>query len=136
MSLDPHKHRELVLLCLYSLESGSLILRDIAELIMPTCKVSKRHVVDAMAEAEKIWAEKERCDHLIRSFSPEYRLERIGSVERSILRLVIHEVVIAKSISIEIGIAEAKRLAKKFSTDESAAFIHGLLGSVVCATDE
>jgi N utilization substance protein B len=134
MSLDPHKRRELVLLCLYSLELGDIIPQDMTELVMPTCKVAKKHVLEAITLAHKIWMTKEQCDQAISASSPEYRLERIGTVERAILRLVVYEITIEKSISIEIGIAEAKRLAKKFSTDESALFIHGLLGSIVQTT--
>jgi N utilization substance protein B len=57
-------------------------------------------------------------------------MARLQSVERTILRLAIFELVLKRELAPKIVFAEAKRLAKKFSTDEAVAFVHGILGAV------
>ncbi len=68
-------------------------------------------------------------DKQIAAKSEHWRLERMPAVDRNILRLAVYEMS-------EIGtpppvvIDEALELARKFSTDESVAFINGVLDAV------
>lgn len=128
--LDPHKYRELVFLILYSFEMGQSPEDELFDLIMQECKVGKKYVVEASARAEAVLKRRDECDAYIKSVCEEYRVERIMSVERNILRLAIFELVFEQQVPVKVVFAEAKRLAKKFSTDDAAAFVHSLLGAV------
>jgi N utilization substance protein B len=55
-----------------------------------------------------------------------WNIGRIGKVERSILRIAIYELTYT-DLSQSIVINEAVELAKKFSTDQSASFVNGIL---------
>lgn len=129
-TLDPHKYRELVFLILYSFEMGQSPSDELFELITQECKVTKKHVLEANTRAEAILKRRNECDDYIKNVCDEYRVERIMSVERNILRLAIFELVFEQQVPVKVVFAEAKRLAKKFSTDEAVAFVHSLLGAI------
>jgi len=131
MSLDPRKMRELVLLLLYSIDASQKeISDDLIDLISRECKVSRSHVRSAAKRANNVIVEIERCDEILSKTCHEYRIERIGSVERSIARLAIYDLLIEKKIPHKVAIAEAKRLTKKFVSEEAATFIHALLAAI------
>jgi len=131
MSLDPRKMRELVLLLLYSVDVGSAAISDdLVSLISRECKVSQSHVRQAAEKAEKVVHEIKACDEILAATCKEYRIERIGSVERSIARLGIYDLLIEKKLPHKVAFAEAKRLAKKFASEEAATFIHALLVAI------
>ena len=128
--LDPHKFRELVFLILYSSDMGHPPSDELLDMIAQECKVAKSHVLEAKARADAFLKRSDECDDLIKSVCEAYRLERIMSVERNILRLAICELVFERQVPVSVVFAEAKRLAKKFSTDEAASFVHSLLGAI------
>ncbi|MBN1904221.1 MAG: transcription antitermination factor NusB [Deltaproteobacteria bacterium] len=66
-------------------------------------------------------------DSLIKEASKNWRLERMSRVDRSILRLSIYEMLYMESIPYKVSIDEAVELGKKYGTEESGAFINGVL---------
>lgn len=70
-------------------------------------------------------------DAQIRDVSRGWQVHRLASIDRSILRLAIYEIVFMDDIPVRVAINEAVELAKIFGDLESPAFINGLLGSVV-----
>ena len=69
-------------------------------------------------------------DNLISKASQNWRLERIGRVDHSILRLAIYELLYRDDIPPKVSINEAVDLGKKFGTEESGAFINGVLDKI------
>ena len=133
MTLDPYKKRELVFLLLFSFDMGQDVASsDVVELVKDECKVAKKYVLEAMARAEVILKAREECDKLIELVCKDYKIARIQSVERNILRLALFETVIEAKLPPKVVFAEAKRLAKKFSTEEAASFVHALLAAASC----
>jgi len=131
LSLDPRKMREIVLLLLYSVDANQKeISNELIALVSRECKVASSHVRRAAQKAQEVLHEIKRCNDLLSKVCHEYRIERIGSVERSIARLGIYDLVIEKKIPPKVVFAEAKRLAKKFASEEAATFIHALLGAI------
>ena len=65
-------------------------------------------------------------DELITQFSENWRLERLAAIDRSILRLAIHEMR-ATDTPAKVVINEAVDLAKKYSSDEAGSFVNGIL---------
>ena len=68
-------------------------------------------------------------DHRISSKSENWRLERMPTVDRNILRLAIYEMS-RQETPPAVVIDEALELARQFSGDESVAFINGVLDAV------
>lgn len=65
-------------------------------------------------------------DELVGKLSENWRLERLAAVDRNILRLAIYEFR-AGTAPIKVVMNEALELAKKFSSEESSAFMNGVL---------
>jgi N utilization substance protein B len=59
-----------------------------------------------------------------------WTLERMATVDRNVLRLATYEILYRMDIPPSVTINEAIELAKKFGTDESGAFVNGILDSV------
>ncbi|MFB0532534.1 MAG: transcription antitermination factor NusB [Desulfatiglandales bacterium] len=69
-------------------------------------------------------------DNVIEKASKNWRLERIAKVDRSILRLAAYELLYRADIPPKVSINEAVDLGKKFGTEESGAFINGVLDKI------
>jgi N utilization substance protein B len=72
----------------------------------------------------------EEIDGLIRAASANWRLERMTRVDRNLLRLGTWELVHRKDIPRAVVLDEAVELAKSFGTDESSAFVNGVLNEI------
>ena len=84
--------------------------------------------------AQGTWKNKESIDKLISKQSKDWTLDRMGAVDRNILRLGIFELEHQKGTPSSVVINEAVELAKKFGSDESAKFINGILGALAKKT--
>jgi len=68
-------------------------------------------------------------DEIIGRHCENWRFERLAAIDRAILRLAIHEMSSADTPP-KVVLNEAVELAKKFSSEESGAFVNGVLDSV------
>ena len=71
----------------------------------------------------------EEIDKLIVSHSSNWRIERMPSVDRNVLRLATFEMLEAK-LPIPVIIDEALELVRRFSGDESVSFVNGVLDAI------
>ena len=69
-------------------------------------------------------------DALIQEHSYNWRLDRMSRIDRNILRVAIFELRFRPDIPRKVSINEAVELGKRFGTEESSAFINGLLDRV------
>jgi N utilization substance protein B len=66
-------------------------------------------------------------DEKIQKYTEHWELSRIAAVDRNILRLAIYEMLFRDDIPPVVSINEAVDIAKKYSTQESGAFVNGIL---------
>ena len=71
-----------------------------------------------------------KIDELITTYAQGWDMDRLPAVDRNILRLAIYEIVWTVDLADGIAIDEALTLAKELSTEESAGYIHGVLGKI------
>ena len=71
-----------------------------------------------------------KIDELITTYAQGWDMDRLPNVDRNILRLGIYEILWASDIPDSVAIDEALDLAKELSTDDSAGYIHGVLGRI------
>lgn len=69
-----------------------------------------------------------RIDELIAQYSVGWTLDRMPVVDRNLLRLGAYELIWVDETPDAVVLDEMVQLAKEFSTDESPAFVNGLLG--------
>lgn len=73
---------------------------------------------------------RERLDLEIRSSSKNWKLNRMATVDRNILRLAVFELLFLDDIPKRVSINEAIELGKKFGSEDSGAFINGVLDKI------
>lgn len=73
----------------------------------------------------------EEIDSFIKKFAHGWDIDRLVKIDKDILRISIAELIFIEGVPVKVVIDEALELAKKYSTDDSASFINGILGKVV-----
>jgi N utilization substance protein B len=69
-------------------------------------------------------------DELIEKFSEHWRLDRISIIDRNILRMAIFELLFREDIPPRVTLNEAIDLGKRFGSEDSSAFINGILDHI------
>jgi transcription antitermination protein NusB len=69
-------------------------------------------------------------DRLIESHSTHWKLNRMACVDRNILRIAVYELLYCHDIPKSVSLNEAIELGKKFGTEDSGAFINGVLDNI------
>ena len=72
----------------------------------------------------------DQIDKEIEKSAPDWPIEQISLIDKSILRLAIFELKFSKNVPLKVVINEAVELAKQFGGENSSKFINGVLGSV------
>lgn len=73
-------------------------------------------------------------DEQIATFSKDWSLARMPAVDRAVLRLAVWEILYNPDVPSAVAIDEAVELAKELSTDDSGAFVHGILARIARAS--
>ena len=69
-------------------------------------------------------------DALIERFSKNWDINRMSCVDRNVMRIAVFELIYCDDIPPKVSINEAVDVGKKFGTEESGAFINGILDSI------
>jgi transcription antitermination protein NusB len=72
-----------------------------------------------------------RIDELLATYSQAWSLDRMPAVDRTVLRIGAFELLYADDVPPAVAVTEAVALAGDLSTDESPAFVNGVLGSML-----
>ena len=80
---------------------------------------------------EGVVAEQERIDELLAANAVGWTLDRMPGVDRNLLRIGVYEILYVDDTPDAVAVSEAVNLATDLSTDESPAFINGLLSKIV-----
>ena len=83
-----------------------------------------REIISGVSENRR------KIDELIATYAQGWDMDRLPAVDRSILRIGIYEIIWAHALPDAVAIDAAITLAKELSTDESAGYIHGVLGKI------
>jgi transcription antitermination protein NusB len=77
----------------------------------------------------------EEIDAVVERYSNNWKITRMSCVDRNVLRVAVFELLYCEDIPAKVSINEAIDVGKKFGTDESGAFINGILDSIRIAMD-
>lgn len=84
----------------------------------------------ARRTAEAVAAESPALDGRITEAAEDWTADRLGAVERNILRIAVHELE-GEEVPDEVAIDEAVTLAKRYASDDAARLVNGILGRIV-----
>lgn len=74
-------------------------------------------------------------DGKIGQAAPEWPIEQISSIDKSILRVAVYELLHSTEVPPKVAINEAVELAKLFGSENSSKFINGVLGTIYRASE-
>jgi N utilization substance protein B len=72
-----------------------------------------------------------RIDALLSSYSEGWSLDRMPGVDRQVLRIGVYEILFVDEVPDAVAVSEAVNLARDLSTDESPAFVNGVLANIL-----
>lgn len=84
---------------------------------------------------EGVWSNASSLDEVIGSFSQNWRVDRLGRVELTILRLALFEMLHRPDVPPKVALNEALELSARFGDEKSRRFINGILDSAIKALD-
>jgi N utilization substance protein B len=84
----------------------------------------------ARGTAEAVAADAAELDARITDAAEGWTADRLGAIERNILRIAVHELD-GDDVPDEVAIDEAVTLAKRYATDDAAKLVNGILGRIV-----
>ncbi len=112
-------------------EQVSMYLKEgcLEEKDLPTVEEAE-DAAEITAKVEEIRARISEIDEVINDTAKGWKTSRMNLVDLSILRLAVYEVLYDDAIPSGVAVNEAVELAKKYSSEEAASFINGILGTV------
>jgi transcription antitermination protein NusB len=84
----------------------------------------------ARETAEAVVAHAADLDERITEAAEGWTADRLGAVERNVLRIALHELD-GDQVPDEVAIDEAVNLARRYATDDAARLVNGILGRIV-----
>ena len=114
---------------LLNIAEKTMLALEIAEMATLEENSDVKEYIVKIANAFK--ANKNTIDEQIKKFAFGWDLNRLVKMDKDILRIAICELLYVQDAPLKVIIDEALELAKKYSTDDSAAFVNGILGKVV-----
>lgn len=79
---------------------------------------------------------KPQIDTLIEDFSKNWSMQRMSRVDRNVMRVAVFEILFCPDIPPKVSINEAIDIGKKFGTEDSGAFINGIVDSIRIAIEK
>ena len=83
----------------------------------------------ARETAEAVAERAEELDRQITAAADDWTADRLGAVERNVLRIGVHELE-SGVVPPEVAIAEAVALAKRYATEDAGRLVNGILGRI------
>ncbi|MDR3346342.1 MAG: transcription antitermination factor NusB [Campylobacteraceae bacterium] len=124
-----HQVRETIVGFLYAQDVGNDSIEKFRDEIFEEKKIRNQQKEFAVALYEGILNNLNDIDKAINRYLKEWELEKVGAIERALLRLGAYELLYTKTDS-AVVINEAIELAKELGNDTSSKFVNGVLDSI------
>jgi len=122
--------RECALQMLYQLDVGKISKDE----ILRTFWLMNEHPPKVREFADQLFqgtiGQLKEIDRVIQQHTKHWRLNRMAAVDRNVIRLAVYEFLSGGRTPETVVINEALDIARKFSTQESAQFVNGILDSI------
>jgi N utilization substance protein B len=124
-----HQVRETIIGLLYAQDVGNEAISKYKDEIFEEKKIRNQQKKFALELYHGILENIDEIDKVINQYLKEWELEKVGKIERALLRLGAYELLYTQLDSAVI-INEAIELAKEFGNDTSSKFVNGVLDSI------
>jgi N utilization substance protein B len=124
------RSRELAMQALFQIEMNQEHSIEAVELFCKHFRVSKNVKPFFLRLIEGVKESQHEIDSLIERFSENWKLSRMSRVDRNVIRIAVYELLYCDDIPPKVSINEAIDIGKRFGTEDSGAFINGILDGV------
>jgi len=124
------KARELTLQVLYQLDVLNIDVREAVDLFWSNFEASEETREFSSLLIEGAWNNRDEIDKLIISCSENWTLARMSRVDKNILRMAVYELLYCHDIPPKVTLNEAIDLGKTYGSENSGAFINGILDAL------
>jgi N utilization substance protein B len=107
----------------------AILALEIAEFTTLENQSDVKHYTVEIAEQFKL--NHETVDAEIQKYANGWDISRLVKIDKDILRIAITELLFIKDAPLKVVVDEAVELAKKYSTEDSSAFVNGILAKVI-----
>lgn len=127
------KLREILMQCIFQMEAQKDSSMKLAELLVDDLKLKEKERRALLTKVAQIREKLKDIDKIIDSYTESHGSQRMDKVCLAVLRVSIFELNWDDEIPSAVAINEAVRITKEYSTEASASFVNGLLGSYMRA---
>jgi N utilization substance protein B len=115
---------------LYAMDIGKQTEQEALQAAFDDSKLSEMGREYAAALVHGVSEKLGSLDETIGPLAKGYSMERLAAVDRTVLRLGAYELLFEQDMPAAVAINEAVEIAKAFSTEESGAFVNGVLAEI------
>ena len=128
--------RELAMQALFYMDSRSNLSQESVEQFCQNFPPSPKMIPFFLKLVEGVLKTQPEIDALIERHSKNWKIHRMSLVDRNVMRIAIYELLYCGDIPAKVSINEAVDIGKKFGTEESGAFINGIIDSIRLAMEK
>ena len=129
------KSRELAMQVLFYIDMSQNDSNDLLDRFCENFKPSTKVLSFFLKLVRGVLETRSDIDKIIERFSDNWKLSRMSCVDRNVMRIAVYELLCCDDIPYKVSINEAIDVGKKFGTEESGAFINGILDSIRTALE-
>ena len=112
---------------------------DVAEKAILGLEIAEFAVLDSQEDVKEFAVKiaqtyrdnSDEINSIIKKYAIGWDFDRLVKMDKDILRIAISELLFIKEAPMKVIVDEAVELAKKYSTDDSASFVNGILAKVI-----
>ena len=128
-----HAAREKAFQVIYQMDLNETALDFALESVLEEAELDAEAADFCRALAEGTLENRPAIDETIKQHTENWKLERMPSVDRNILRLAAYELLYCPEVPDKVAIDEAIELAKLYSDDKAPRFINSVLDKILKA---
>ncbi len=121
--------REILMQMMYEMDTAKNMNKEAASLLAEE-RLAGNHIERGKSLLINIIDNLNAIDEEINKFSKSWKTNRMPKVDLAVIRLAVGEMKYAEDVPDAVAINEAINLAKKYSTDQSSRYVHGVLGAI------
>jgi N utilization substance protein B len=124
------KAREVTLQVLYTLDVQEIDIQSAVDRFWANFDAPEEARNFSSFLIEGAWNNRQQIDDLISGSSENWSMSRMSRVDKSILRMAVYELLFCEDIPPKVTLNEAIDLAKVYGSENSGAFINGILDAL------
>ncbi len=134
--VNRRKSRELAMQALFYMDMSKNDSEETIKLFCDNFAFSKEASLFFLKLVNGVIHTRPEIDSIIERFSSNWKISRMACVDRNIMRIAVYELLFCSDIPSKVSINEAIDIGKRFGTEESGAFINGILDSIHIALEK